>query len=114
MFTGTSIARLACVFAAVGAARSVIAQSSDEPLTAVGAVQLSRVAVRGSTVFTDQELQAITAPFETGLVTFESLQQLRHELSQQYIERVKGDGSTINKELIKASLPNYRFTSPAK
>jgi hemolysin activation/secretion protein len=62
-------------------------EASEQALTAVGAIELSRVDVQGATVFTEQELEAITAPYERELVTFESLQELRHELSQQYVER---------------------------
>jgi hemolysin activation/secretion protein len=62
-------------------------EASEQVLTALGTIQLSRVDVQGATVFSEQELGAITAPYERELVTFESLQQLRHELSRQYVDR---------------------------
>ncbi len=34
--------------------------------------------------------------------------------TQQYVEEVKSFGTTINKDLIRAGLPNYVFSSPAK
>ena len=62
-------------------------QSTDQSLTAVSAVQLSAVAGQGNTVFSQRELDALTEPYTREPVTFEGLQQLRHELSRQYAER---------------------------
>ena len=59
----------------------------DDWLTALSAVRLTGIAVQGNTVFSQQELEELTAPYKDELVSFESLQELRHEISRRYVER---------------------------
>ena len=60
---------------------------ADDTLTAVGSIRLVDVSVQGTTVFSAQELADLTAPLENQEVSFEELQELRHELSRLYVER---------------------------
>ena len=61
--------------------------SGDTSLTAVDSIRLVDVTVQGSTVFTNDELAELTAPLENQSVSFEQLQELRHELSRRYVAR---------------------------
>jgi hemolysin activation/secretion protein len=59
----------------------------DDTLTAVGSIRLVDVSVQGNTVFSEQELAELVAPLENQDVSFERLQELRHELSRRYVDR---------------------------
>jgi len=61
--------------------------AGDGALTAVGSIRLVDVRVQGNTVFSEQELAELTAPLENQDVSFETLQELRHELSRRYVDR---------------------------
>ncbi|HVS23319.1 MAG TPA: POTRA domain-containing protein [Gammaproteobacteria bacterium] len=63
------------------------ARAPDDTLTSVGSIRLTDVAVQGNTVFSEQELAELAAPLENQDVSFERLQELRHELSRRYVER---------------------------
>jgi hemolysin activation/secretion protein len=79
----------AYVLSALLAAGAATAQPADAPdaLTAVDSMRLTDVAVEGSTVFSAGELDALTAPYEQRSVSFEDLQELRHELSRRYADQ---------------------------
>jgi hemolysin activation/secretion protein len=56
-------------------------------LTALDSLQVTDIVVEGSSVFSSAELDALTAPYEGRTISFEDLQELRHELSRRYVER---------------------------
>ena len=47
----------------------------------------SEIRIEGSTVFTPQELAALTAPYANRVVSLEELHELRHTLSRAYVDR---------------------------
>ena len=48
---------------------------------------IQTIIVEGSTVFTEQELHVVTAPYSNRKLTFAQLEQLRNEISELYLER---------------------------
>lgn len=91
--------RVAAVAAAVAAllpAHAALAQASaagtsvSAPLNAVtrlDGIYVDRIELQGSTVITPADLNAMTAAYEKRTVSFEELQELRHELSRAYVDR---------------------------
>lgn len=82
------LAWLAWPLASVAAAQpgndAAVEQSA---LAALDALQVADIVVEGSSVFSRAELDALTAPYEGRMVSFEDLQELRHDLSRRYVER---------------------------
>ncbi len=72
---------------AAPASSAELASTADDSLTSMGSIRLTDVAVQGNTVFSARELAELTAPLENQDVSFERLQELRHELSRLYVER---------------------------
>jgi hemolysin activation/secretion protein len=72
---------------AAPASSAELASAADDTLASVGSIRLTDVAVQGNTVFSERELAELTAPLENQDVSFERLQELRHELSRLYVER---------------------------
>ncbi len=60
---------------------------SAEPLSAQARVSVRRFQLSGNTVFSDQDLAQVTAPYENRSITSEELQELRHQLTLYYVER---------------------------
>jgi len=63
------------------------ASAQDGSLSSVSSIRVVDVDVQGSTVFSEHELAELTTPLENQDVSFERLQELRHELSRRYVER---------------------------
>jgi hemolysin activation/secretion protein len=82
------LAWLALPLAGLGAAQPAD-DAAVEPgsLAALDALHVSDIVVEGSSVFSRAELDALTAPYEGRTVSFEDLQELRHDLSRRYVER---------------------------
>jgi hemolysin activation/secretion protein len=59
----------------------------EEPLSAGLAVPIRGFAVEGSTVFTAEELEAVTAPYRGRAITSEELLAARDAITRHYIER---------------------------
>jgi hemolysin activation/secretion protein len=63
------------------------AAPSAEPLSAQARVFVRRFQLSGNTVFSDQALAQVTAPYENRTITSEELQEVRHKLTLYYVER---------------------------
>jgi hemolysin activation/secretion protein len=63
------------------------AGASTQRLARLESIYVDKIAVEGSTVFSDAELMAMTAAYENRSVSLEELHALRHALSQAYVER---------------------------
>lgn len=59
----------------------------SDSLAVLGAIRVSEIRVEGCTVFTAQELASFTAPYTHRTVTIEDLNELRHTITQAYVER---------------------------
>ena len=86
----TAVASGLLILAAAGAAAFELppleALDSDEDrLSTLQKVQVSSFNLEGNTVFTDDELAALTAPYENREITFEDLQEVRDRLTKYYI-----------------------------
>ena len=86
----TSCVRSTIALALALAAFSVSAQREEIPpesLAAVDAIRVDEIRIEGNTVFTAQELAAMTSPYTNRMVSLEELHELRHTLSRAYVER---------------------------
>ena len=63
------------------------AQPADVPLVRTDTATFAEIAVEGGSVLENDEIAALTGPYENRPITFENLQSLRQELSQRYVER---------------------------
>ena len=66
---------------------SPLLSPSTEPLSAQFRVFVRRFQLSGNTVFSDQDLAQVTAPYENRTITSEELQEVRHQLTLYYVER---------------------------
>jgi hemolysin activation/secretion protein len=83
-----AIAAVAFAVCAVALARAAHAQpAADDALARIDTVAFSDIAIEGSSVFSADELAALTAPYENRPISFETLQALGQELSQHYLDR---------------------------
>ncbi|MCB1919793.1 MAG: ShlB/FhaC/HecB family hemolysin secretion/activation protein [Candidatus Competibacteraceae bacterium] len=61
--------------------------AADQPLSTREQVFVQRIELIGNTVFTDEELAVVTAPYENRTITAEELQEARRQLTVYYVER---------------------------
>ena len=81
------LAWLALPLAGLAAAQPAEPALEEGSLAPLDALFVNDVVVEGSSVFSKAELDALTAPYEQRTVSFEDLQELRHDLSRRYVER---------------------------
>jgi len=81
------LAWLALPLAGLAAAQPAEPALEPGSLAALDALFVNDIVVEGSSVLGPAELDALTAPYEQRSVSFEDLQELRHELSRRYVER---------------------------
>jgi hemolysin activation/secretion protein len=62
-------------------------QAGEPPLSTRERVFVRRFDLTGNTVFTIEELAAVTAPYENRTLTAEELQEARRQLTLYYVER---------------------------
>ncbi len=60
-------------------------QSEENRLSTLETVRVSTFDLEGNTVFTDEELGELVAPYENREITFEDLQEVRDRLTKYYI-----------------------------
>ena len=60
---------------------------SEDRLSAMPGVYVQQFKLEGNTVFSDQELSEIIAPYENREITSEELQNLRRKLTQFYVDK---------------------------
>jgi hemolysin activation/secretion protein len=66
---------------------SVTDPLDTDALTRPESIYVEKIEVRGSSVFTAEELMAMTAAYENRNVSVEEVHELRHALSRAYVER---------------------------
>lgn len=59
----------------------------DRRLSGLSSVRIEKIALRGATVFSEEELSALVRPYEGRRVSAEELHRLRQELTAYYIDR---------------------------
>ncbi len=62
-----------------------VLEPDEDRLSTLQKVRVSSFNLEGNTVFTDDELAALTAPYENREITFEDLQEVRDRLTKYYI-----------------------------
>ncbi|MGF1529357.1 MAG: ShlB/FhaC/HecB family hemolysin secretion/activation protein [Candidatus Competibacterales bacterium] len=82
----------------------------EAPLAVQIVVPIETVRLEGNTVFSDEELAALTAPFEGREVTLEELEELRFQLTRYYIERgYINSGAIIPDQEVADGVITYRI-----
>jgi hemolysin activation/secretion protein len=64
-------------------------------LTPAAGISVVRIEIEGNTILSNEELGALTTPYEDRVITPEELQQLRHDLSNLYVSRGYANSGVI-------------------